>query len=89
MNERRVILSLIAMGRITPAQAERLLAVANERDEIVLALAACLAGLFMMQVHLHELVPGILLFFKSLPQGIAAAAHQTLHLVNELLGGIQ
>ena len=41
--DRSSILSLVAMGRITPREAERLLAVWRDGDETVLRLALCLA----------------------------------------------
>ncbi len=41
--DRSTILSLIATGRITPREAERLLAVWRDGDEVVLRLALCLA----------------------------------------------
>jgi hypothetical protein len=88
MNDRRAIFSLIAMGRITPAQAERLLAVANERSETMLALAACAVAMFLMMMHRHDLVPGISHLVRSLLPGITAAAHQTQNIVNGLLGGL-
>ena len=88
MNDRRAIFSLIAMGRITPAQAERLLAVANERTEAILALALCVASLFLMQVPRHDLLPEILRFFRSLVPAAAAALNSTQNAVNHMLGGL-
>jgi hypothetical protein len=41
-NDRRAILSLIALGRITPCEAERLLALAPDAEESLLRLALCL-----------------------------------------------
>ena len=43
--DRSAILSLVAIGRITPREAERLLAVWPDGDEAVLQLALCLAFL--------------------------------------------
>ena len=42
-SDRSSILSLVAMGRITPREAERLLAVSREGDDTILRLALCLA----------------------------------------------
>ncbi len=86
--DRRAILSLIAMGRITPAQAERLLVVSNERSETLLALAACLAAMFLMQSHRHDLVPEIFYLIKSLLPGFVAAVHQVQNVVTHLWGGV-
>ena len=44
-NDRSAILSLVAIGRITPREAERLLAVWPDGDEAVLRLGLCLAFL--------------------------------------------
>jgi len=88
MNERRAIFSLIAMGRITPAQAERLLAIANERTEALLALSLCAAALFLMQVSRHNLLPEILHFFRSLMPDTAVALNIAQNAVNDLLGGM-
>ena len=41
--DRSAILSLVAMGRITPREAERLLAVSREGDDAILRLALGLA----------------------------------------------
>jgi hypothetical protein len=41
--DRQTILSLVAMGRITPREAERLLAVWPDGDDAILRLALCLA----------------------------------------------
>jgi hypothetical protein len=88
MSDCRAIFSLIAMGRITPAEAERLLAVANEPNETVVALIACVAAIFLMQILLHGLAPEMAHFLKSLLPEITAAAYQVQTIVNELLGGL-
>lgn len=41
--DRSAILSLVALGRITPQEAERLLAVWRDGDDTILRLALCLA----------------------------------------------
>ncbi len=51
--DRRAILSLIAAGRITAAEAERLLAAWNEGRETVWILAFCLAFVCLAQTHMH------------------------------------
>lgn len=55
--DRRAILALIAMGRITPAEAERLLAACNESRETAWILVASLGFALLAQLHMHELVP--------------------------------
>jgi hypothetical protein len=41
--DRSAILSLVATGRLTPSEAERLLALARDREDAILLLALCLA----------------------------------------------
>lgn len=41
--DRSAILSLVATGRITPREAERLLAASRDSDDTILRLALCLA----------------------------------------------
>jgi len=58
-SERRAILSLIAMGRITPREAERLLAVSSGSDETVLRIAVVLAVAWMVVPYAHDFVSGL------------------------------
>ena len=88
MNDRDAIFSLIAMGRITPAQAERLLALASERAETVLVLVACVVAMFLMQIHWHDLMLQISHLVRSLLPEITAAKHQMQNVLNGLLGGL-
>lgn len=82
-NDRRTILALIAMGRITPAQAERLLAVVNESHETAWILALCLAGTCLAQFHLHELLPALMhLFNVHLPALAEAIDHAVSPITN-------
>ena len=55
--DRRAILALIAMGRITPAEAERLLAAWNESRETAWILVASFGFALLAQLHLQELLP--------------------------------
>jgi hypothetical protein len=75
-SDRRTILNLIAMGRITPTQAERLLAVATEGRETAMILVLCLAYSCLVQLHLHEMVAGLVHFINA--QLPAQAVHQAL-----------
>jgi hypothetical protein len=86
--DRRTILSLIATGRITAAEAELLLAVSNERSETMLALVACLAAMFLLQGHRHDLVSDLLNSMKNLLPGIVASAQQMQNVVTHLWGGL-
>jgi len=46
--DRSAILSLVAMGRISPREAERLLAVSWDADDSILRLALCLAFVWLV-----------------------------------------
>jgi len=87
MNNRRAIFSLIAMGRITPAQAERLLAVADEHSETLLVLVACVFAVVLMQGH-HRLASEFLHHLQLLLPGGTTVLHQTQNIVNGLVGGL-
>jgi hypothetical protein len=50
-------------------------------------LALCAAGLFLMQISRHNLLPEILHFFRSLVPAVAAAVNCTQDAVNGVLGG--
>jgi len=56
-SDRRAILALIAMGRITPAEAERLLSAWNESRETAWILVASFGFALLAQLHLRELLP--------------------------------
>ena len=86
--DRRAILSLIAMGRITPAQAERLLVVWNDRSDAVWALAAVVTAALFAQDFSHGFVPEILHGLRSLMPGFVSLAQQTSSILTQLLGGI-
>jgi hypothetical protein len=71
--DRRVVLTVIAMGRITPAEAERLLAAWDESLETAWILAICLA-----QLNVHSLVPTLMQFFNAQVPAPAEAARKAL-----------
>lgn len=87
LNSRHAILQLIANGRITPSEAERLLIAWNEGREVLWALAVCLAVSVLAQLHSRELLPGLAHIAHSLLPGSSFALHRTLLLLNHLLGG--
>ncbi len=57
--DRRAILSLIAMGRITPREAERLLVVSSGRDEATVRLVLLLAALWFLVPHAPQVITGL------------------------------
>lgn len=68
--ERQAILSLVALGRITPREAERLLAVWNAGREEVWTIAACLA------IVLAESMPALARLAHTLfPGGLPGLTH--------------
>ncbi len=85
--DRCTILYLIAAGRITSAQAERLLVLSNERTETIWTLAACFAAALLMQSQSHPLWPDVLHTFKALLAEFPAAIHQIQLVVTQGMGG--
>lgn len=86
--DRRTILSLIAAGRITPADAERLLVLSNERAETIWTLAACIAAALLMQSPWHLLWPDALSMLRAAMTELPAAIHQLQIAVTGVFGGI-
>ena len=85
-SDRRTILSLLALGRITPSEAERLLIACNASTDDFWIFAACVAAtLFTLVPHLGLAallhVSHVLLANDSL--------HHALSFIDRLLGGIQ
>ena len=82
--DRRAILALIAMGLITPAEAERLLAAWNESRETSWILAASFGFALLAQLQLRELLPAVVHFLNM---QVAATAESLLALTR-VLGGL-
>ena len=85
--DRRAILSLVAMGRITAAEAERLLAAWNESRETAWIVGLCLAFACLAQLNLHELLPILMHFCSEQLPALAEAVHRALSPIGELWGG--
>lgn len=81
---RRHLLQLIALGRITPAEAERLLTAWNEGRETAWILAACIAITLLTQVHQQA---GLAHLMHSFVQG--PGLHRAMTLVSRIVGGLQ
>jgi hypothetical protein len=80
--DRQVILWLVALGRITPAEAERLLAAWNADREELLVLAACLV------ISLTESLPVLAhLAHTLLPEGIPGV-HHAITAISYWMGGV-
>ena len=83
--DRRAILALIAMGRITPGEAERLLAAWNESRETAWILAAGFGFALLGQFQVHQLVPILMHFINA---QIPALAEAMQHALSPLTGGM-
>jgi len=86
--DRRAILALIAMGRITPAEAERLLAAWNESRETAWILVLSLAVVFLAQLNVHQLLPALVHLFNAQVPALAEAVRHALSPITDLIGGL-
>lgn len=83
---RHDILSLVALGRITPCQAERLLIACNEGRE-GLWISACLALALLAFANSHHALPAFLHVARAWFE--AGALHRSLALFAKFIGGSQ
>jgi hypothetical protein len=89
--DRRAILTLVALGRITAAEAERLLLALNAGREGLWVPAACLAATFMVLCARFDPMPwfaSLAHIAHSLLPGTLIALHQFQPLFTHLFGGI-
>jgi len=86
--DRRAILALIAMGRITSAEAERLLAAWNESRETAWILAFILAVVCLAQLNVHSPVSALMHFFNAQVPALAEAVRHALSPISNLMGGL-
>ena len=86
--DRRAILQLIVMGRITPVEAERLLIALNSERETVWALAACIVVPCLAQLHFAGRVTDLLHTAHSFFPGSFFSLHLALSLIARLFGGL-
>jgi hypothetical protein len=77
-SDRRTILALVALGRITPSQAERLIAAWNDSRETLWILAISLAFAALAQLNLHELATVLAHFFNAQVPALAETMHLAL-----------
>ena len=59
MENRHAILRLVAMGRISPTEAERLLVAWNSGREALWAVVALIAVAWLEQINLHTMLPAL------------------------------
>jgi len=86
--DRHAILSLVAMGRITAAEAERLLAVWNESRETAWIVGLCLACACLAQLQPQELLPLLIRLSGGQIPVLGGALHHALMAIMNLLGGV-
>jgi hypothetical protein len=87
ITDRRLLLHLVALGRITPAEAERLLIAWNEGCEVIWAITAGLAAVLLTQLHLYELLPGLEHAVHAIPASGPKFSHHALALITHWFGG--
>jgi hypothetical protein len=93
---RRAILSLVALRRITPAEAERLIAACSSDREAWWLLAGCALCAGAVQLHSHLLtglephtLAGVVHLFESAIGGAIPVLHHVLARIATLSGGNQ
>lgn len=80
--ERQDILSLVALGRITPREAERLLAVWNAAREEFWVVATCFV------ICLGEFLPAIARLARALLPEEAIGLHHAVVAISYWIGGV-
>jgi hypothetical protein len=86
--DRRAILSLVATGRITASEAERLLVAWNDSRETLWILALSLAFAWLAQIHLRESLPILMHLFNAQIPALAEAVQHTFPPITDLPGGL-
>jgi hypothetical protein len=85
--DRQTILSLVAMGRITAAEAERLLAAWSESRDTAWIVALCLAFACLAQIHLREILPMLMHLCSASIPAMFEGVHHALAPITGLWGG--
>jgi hypothetical protein len=86
--DRRTILSLVASGRITSAEAERLMVLSNEGAETIWTFAGCLVAALLLKNPSDHFLSGVFDMFRMLPAAIPGAIHQFQAVLTQVMGGI-
>jgi hypothetical protein len=86
-NDRRAVLNLVAAGRMTPAEAERLLMAWNEGRVGLWLIAACAVFAFVAQCDPQAWLTGLPHAAHSLLPASAEPAHRVARLLTHLLRG--
>jgi hypothetical protein len=85
--DRRTILSLVAHGRITAAEAERLLIISNEAREGFLVFIACIVLALLAQLNVQQGLSALMHLAHALLA--SDSLHNALTLLTGFTGGIQ
>ena len=85
-NDRQAIWSLLALGRITPREAERLLAVWNAGREELWVVGACLAG--CLAACLAQFEPVVARLAQALLPASASGLHHAALAITYRIGGV-
>ncbi len=85
-NERRTILGLVAAGRISAREAERLLRVWNDAREELWVLAACLL-VCVTQIHLRLPLDGLGHFIEGFAREVLSVWSAALSTLTKGMGG--
>lgn len=87
--DRRTILSLIAMGRITPREGERLLAAWEDGDDAILKFAVALAIGWIVLPQVSQIVASVAHTVSMVAPGVAALAQSLVSCVMQICGGVR
>jgi hypothetical protein len=85
-NERRTILGLVAAGRISALEAERLLRAWNDSREELWVITACLL-VCVTQIHLRLPLDGLGHFIESFARDVFSAWSAVLSTLTKGMGG--
>jgi hypothetical protein len=85
-SERRAILGLVAAGRISAMEAERLLRAGNDAREEIWIVTACLL-ICLTQVHLHLSLDGAGHIIESFAREIFSAWSGAFSMLTKGMGG--
>ena len=87
--DRRAILSLVAMGRITPREAERLLVVWDDGDDGILKFAVAFAIAWLVLPQMGELVTGVVHAVSTVAPRVAEMAQGAMAFMTQVWGGVR
>jgi hypothetical protein len=85
-SERRAILGLVAAGRISAMEAERLLRIWNDAREELWILGVCLL-ICVTQIHLRLSPDGLGHFIEGLARGVFTTSNAAVSLLTRGMGG--